>query len=301
LLNQRAKAHTGSNPALGAFIFMKFKQLGKTKEKIPVIGLGTWEIEDTAEQVKALKTGLKMGARFIDTAEYYNTEHIVAKAIQNETDVFIATKVTPSHFSYDNIIKACDASLKKLGVKTIDLYQLHWPNPSISIKETMRAMEHLVEVGKIRYIGISNFSLKRTKEAQEALKNNEIVSNQVIYNPFAREIEKDLIPFCEKEKITVIAYSPLDRGSILKRNPEIMKVINDIADKHNKSSVQVTLNWLCSRKSVVAIPKASTVAHTKDNVESVEWTLKEDEIKRIDNASSGFSYPNWGKTILNEL
>jgi diketogulonate reductase-like aldo/keto reductase len=123
----------------------------------------------------------------------------------------------------------------------------------------------------------------------------------VLYNPFSREIEKDLMPFCEKEKITVIAYSPLDRGNILKRNPEIMKVINEIAEKHGKTPAQVTLNWLCSRKSVVAIPKASTVAHTKDNVKSVDWTLKEDEIKMIDNASSGFSYPNWGKTILSKL
>jgi len=282
-------------------VVVKFKQLGKTKEKIPAIGMGTWEIEDTAEVVRSLLAGLKLGARFIDTAELYGTEPVVAKVLQKDDDVFIATKVLPSHFSYNNVIKACDASLKKLGVKQIDLYQLHWPNPLIPIEETMKAMEHLVEAGKIRYIGVSNFSVKRMKKAQDVLKKNEIVSNQVIYNPFAREIEKDIIPFCDKEKITTIAYRPLDRGKIFERKPEIMKAIEEIAEKYGKTSAQVTLNWLCTRNSVVAIPKASTVAHAKENVTSLDFTLKKEDIKKIDDASSGFSYPSWGKTILSKL
>lgn len=280
---------------------MKFKQLGKTREKIPAIGMGTWMIEDKAEQVKALKVGLKLGARFIDTAELYGTEPIVAKVLKNEKDVFIATKVMPTHFNYNSVIKACDASLKRLGIKTIDLYQLYWPNPLISIKETMRAMEQLVEDGKIRYIGVSNFSVKRTTEAQEALKKNEIVSNQLLYNPFAREIEQDLILFCEKEKITVIAYSPFGHGNLFRRNPEIVKAISEIAKKQKKTAAQITLNWLCTRKSVVAIPKASTVVHTKDNVRSLDFTLSKEEIKKIDDSSSGFSYPSWDRTILSKL
>lgn len=280
---------------------MKFKTLGKTKEKIPVIGLGTWEIEDTAEQVRALRVGIKLGARFIDTAELYGTEPVVAKAIKGEKDVFIATKVTPTHFRYSDVIKACERSLQKLGIKQIDLYQLHWPNPLISIGETMKAMELLVENGKIRYIGVSNFSVKRMREAQDTLKRNEIVSNQVIYNPLAREIEEDILPFCEKEKITVIAYSPLDRGNILRRNVEITRIVNEIAKLHRKTSSQVTLNWLCTKKAVVAIPKASTVTHTKEDVTSVGFALSKKEIERIDNANSGFSYPSWAKTILKKL
>lgn len=280
---------------------MKFKQLGKTKEKIPAIGMGTWEIEDTAEVVRSLLAGLKLGARFIDTAEMYATEPVVAKVLEKDDDVFVATKILPSHFSYNNVIKACDSSLKKLGIKQIDLYQLHWPNPLIPIQETMKAMEHLVEVGKIRYIGVSNFNVKKMKQAQEVLKNNEIVSNQVLYSPLEREIEKEIIPFCEKEKITVIAYSPLHRGKILQRKPEIMKVIEEIAEKYGKTSIQITLNWLCTRESVVAIPKASTVAHAKENVTSLDFTLKKEDIKKIDDASSGFSYPSWGKTILSKL
>jgi len=282
-------------------VSMKFKQLGRTKEKIPSIGLGTWEIEDTAEQVRALETGVRMGARFIDTAELYGTEPIVAKVLKKNGEIFLATKVTPSHFGYDNVIKACDASLRRLGVKQINLYQLHWPNPLVSISETMRAMEKLVEDGKIRYIGVSNFSVKRLKDAQDSLKKNEIVSNQVLYNPNAREIEKDLIPFCEKEKITIIAYSPLDRGNILSRNPEIMTVIGEVAEKYGKTKAQVTLNWICSRKQVVAIPKASTVDHTKENVTSLDWVLKKEDIERIDAAKSGFAIDNWGKKILTRI
>ena len=280
---------------------MKFKQLGKTKEKIPVIGMGTWNISDTAEQIKALKAGLELGARFIDTAEMYGTEPVVAKAIQDEKNIFVATKVLPTHFSYNGVIKACERSLEKLGMKQIDLYQLHWPNPLVSLKETMKAMELLVEQGKIRYIGVSNFSVKRMKEAQDALKKNEIVSNQVLYNPFDRQVENDILPFCEKEKITVIAYSPFVHGNLFDRNPEIKKTIDQIAERHGKTPAQVTLNWLCSRKPVVAIPKTTSSKHMKENVTSVDFTLGKEEIERIDSASSGFSIPNWGKTILSKL
>jgi diketogulonate reductase-like aldo/keto reductase len=280
---------------------MKFKQLGGTKEKIPVIGMGTWEIKDSSEVVRSLLAGLEMGARFIDTAELYGTEPIVAKVLKKDGDVFVATKALPNHFTYNGIIKACENSLKRLGIKTIDLYQLHWPNPLIPISETMKAMEQLVKDGKIRYIGVSNFSVKKTKQAQEALKKNEIVSNQVIYNPFAREIEKDLIPFCEKEKITVIAYSPFDHGNLFRRKPEIIRAISEIAEKHKKTVAQVTLNWLCTRNAVVAIPKASTVSRTKENVGSFDFTLSKKEIKKIDDSSSGFSFPSWAKTILTKL
>jgi len=280
---------------------MKFKVLGKTKERIPVIGMGTWEIEDSAKVVGSLLAGLKKGARFIDTAELYGTEPVVGKVLKKDDDFFLATKVTPSHFGYNNIIKACDSSLEKLGVKQIDLYQLHWPNPLVSIKETMRAMERLVEDGKIRYIGVSNFNVRRMKEAQDALKKNEIVSNQLLYNPLERDIENEILPFCEKEKITVIAYSPLARGKILNRKPEIIKVIDELAGKYGKTPVQVTLNWVCSKRQVVAIPKSSTVAHTEENVGAADFTMKKEDIKRIDDASSGFPYPNWGKTILSKL
>ena len=197
--------------------------LGRTRERIPVIGMGTWAMgnntgEKHQEEVEALEKGIELGMRFIDTAEAYGggrSETLVGRAIREVRDqVFLATKVSPEHFGYDDVMRSCEASIERLGVKYIDLYQLHWPNPRIPIQETMRAMDDLVSQGKVRYIGVSNFSVEQTAEAQESLPRSEIVSNQVRYSPSSREIESELLPFCEKEKITVIAYSPLDRGDI---------------------------------------------------------------------------------------
>lgn len=277
---------------------MKFKQLGKTKEKIPAIGLGTWELDNTKDDVVALKLGLKMGAKFIDTAEMYGTEETVGDAIKNE-EVFVATKVLPSHFKYNDVIKACEISLKKLGIKTIDLYQLHWPSLTVPIEETMKAMETLVEQGKIRYIGVSNFNVKRTIAAQEALKKNEIVANQVEYSPLERGIEKNIVPFCQKEKITVIAYSPFGHGSLFHKNAEIKKILEQIAKKYNKTLAQVTLNWLISKEDVVAIPKAAGIEHIKENVKAADFELKKEDMKMIDEASSGFPFPSWRNVLEN--
>lgn len=278
---------------------MKFKILGKTKEKIPAIGMGTWKLPNTSESMKALRIGMKAGIKFIDTAEIYGTEETVGEAIRNE-EVFLATKVSPQHFRYNDVIKACDNSLKRLGVKTIDLYQLHWPNPLVPISDTMKAMEELVKQGKIRYIGVSNFPVKKTIAAQEAMKKNEIVSNQVEYSPFVRDIENDILPFCQKEKITVIAYSPFNRGHLFERNPEIKKVLEKIGIKYGKTVAQVTLNWLVSKDSVVAIPKAADGNHVRENAAAADFNLKKEDIEIINNATSGFPFPSL-KSILQNI
>src|SRR3989304_10057603 len=169
---------------------LEFKELGKSAQKIPVLGLGTWRIGGFRrrilrvddEEVQALRSGLELGMRFIDTAEMYargHSEEVVAKAVKSEREnVFITTKVSPEHLSYDNVIKSCGASLGRLETNYIDLYQVHWPNPSIPIAETMKAMERLVAEGKIRCIGVSNFSVRQTREAQEALSKSDLASNQ---------------------------------------------------------------------------------------------------------------------------
>lgn len=188
---------------------MEYRELGKTGERISCVGMGTWKLGYNPDaEIAALREGISLGINFIDTAKMYHSEGAVGMAIKGE-DVFIATKVSPDHFAYDDVIKACNRSLKELGIKAIDLYQLHWPNPNIPIKETMRAMEHLAKLGKIRHIGVSNFSVEEMIEAQDALKSEEIVSNQVEYSPFVREIVDHLGDFCREEKITMIAYSPL--------------------------------------------------------------------------------------------
>ena len=156
------------------------KFLGKTGVKISEIGLGTWKYQSNSEP---LRVGISQGATHIDTAEMYGTEEIVGEAIEGlRNDVFLATKVSPSHLHYDDVLRAAEGSLKRLGVKTIDLYQIHWPNSRVPIKETMHAMEELVKQDKIRFIGVSNFSVREMKEAQEAMASQEIVSNLVEYN-----------------------------------------------------------------------------------------------------------------------
>ena len=137
---------------------VELKGLNGTKEKVSEIGIGTWKMGANPEKEKeAIKVAIANGMRFVDTAEMYATEWIVANGIKNQKKIFVATKVSPSHFSYDDVIHACDESLRNLDVKQIDLYQLHWPNHSIPIKETMSAMEHLVDTGKIRHIGVMQF------------------------------------------------------------------------------------------------------------------------------------------------
>ena len=252
---------------------MDFIELGKTGEKIPALGMGTWKIGvEPQKSLEALETGVSLGMKFIDTAEMYGTEGIVGKAIKG-SNVFVATKVSPHHFRHDDVIKACDASLERLGVEQIDLYQLHWPNKSVPITETMRAMEELVKSGKIRHIGVSNFSIEELRDAQLCMKSNRIVSNQIEYNILAREAENGMLEFCRKEGITVIAYSPLAEGAIYKKKyAKVLSLLESIGKRHEKTPTQVALNFLLS-SGVAAIPKASSKEHVTENAGAVGWRL----------------------------
>jgi diketogulonate reductase-like aldo/keto reductase len=273
-------------------IKIEYKELGKTGEKIPALGLGTWGIggfsypdySNDELAIEIIRFAVEIGMNFIDTAEMYgagHSEELVGEAIKGIREkVFIATKVLPTNFRYEDVIKACERSLRRLKTSYIDLYQLHWPNPSIPIKETMRAMERLANEGKIRYIGISNFSVEETIEAMNALSKYEIVSNQVEYSLLVRDIEKDLLDFCRKNKITVIAYSPLARGELLKG--KYYEFLSKIGKKYNKTAAQVALNWLIIKENVVAIPKAFSKAKIVENMGAYGWKLSDEDLKTID-------------------
>ncbi|HZW55441.1 MAG TPA: aldo/keto reductase [Nitrososphaerales archaeon] len=261
---------------------MQRKELGKTGIDIPEIGLGTWQYKDGEAP---LRLGISLGAAFIDTAEMYGTEDIVGKSIAGKRDqVFVATKVSPHHLHFDDVIRAANASLKRLNIKTIDLYQVHWPNPEIPIKETMRAMETLVKEGKVRYIGVSNFSVEEMKEAQSNLSSQEIASNQARYSLDDREIESEVLPYCEAEKITVIAYSPLARGRLLSSRGRAADLLDKIAGRHGKTRSQVSLNWLLAKDKVVVIPKSDRSEHVRENCGASDWKLSKDDIRQIDEA-----------------
>lgn len=259
---------------------MEHKTLGKTGIRISEIGLGTWKIPNNSKEgMDAIAYGIDNGIDFIDTAEMYGNEELVGRAIRGR-EVFLATKVSPSHFRYDDVIKACENSIKHLGVKAIDLYQLHWPNNRVPISETMKAMEKLQEDGKIQCIGVSNFTVDELVEAQSALSHNEIVSDQVEYSISVREPEDSLVEFCSKEGITLIAYSPLARGSIV-NNPELGGRLAEVGKRYGKTPAQVALNYLLCSKSVVPIPKAIKKEHIAEDLEASGWRLSDKDFNTL--------------------
>ena len=223
---------------------MRYKELGKDHIKIPVIGQGCMgiggyfskDLREDDRQVRALRFGIELGMTLIDTAEVYgngHSEELVGKAIQGMRDkVFVATKFSPEHNSYDDVLSSAEGSLRRLKTDYIDLYQIHWPNPNIPIDETMKAMDKLLRDGKIRYVGVSNFSIRELKEAEAAFSGSAIASVQTEYNLFDRSIEDDILPYCQKKNIITIAYSPLDQGKICSGS-EKTKVFEKIAEKYS--------------------------------------------------------------------
>ena len=216
----------------------------------------------------------------IDTAEMYgngNAEKLVGQAVKGMRDeTFIVTKVSPEHFGYDDVLSSCEASIRRLGVEHIDLYLLHWPSYKVPIEETMKAMEELVSRGKIRYIGVSNFSVAQTSKAREALPRSEIVCNEVRYSLTHRAVEAELLPFCERERLTVVAYSPLDTGKIPSR-----KVPKPLLDKYGMTPAQLMLNWVTYREAVVAIPKAASVEHVEEDAAAVSTRISADDYQTL--------------------
>ena len=265
---------------------MEYRELGRTGEMIPEVGLGTWKYRGGPEP---LRRGIELGANLIDTAEMYRNEDAVGTAIRGIRDrVFIATKVLGSNLRYDQVLRAADKSLKLLGSDVIDLYQIHWPSHSVPIAETMRAMEELVDRGMVRHIGVSNFSVAQMQDAQAAMSRYAIASNQVLYNLKRRGIERDLIPYCEEQGITVMAYTPLADGSLAVR-PRVRagrnwEALEGVAREAGKTPAQVALNWCLTRSPVVVIPKTNSVARTEENCGASGWRLTPDQVQRLEAA-----------------
>ena len=217
------------------------------------------------------------------SAESYGTEEIVREAVLGiREQVFLATKISPQHFQARDIHRAVKACLRRLGVATIDLLQLHEPNPEIPITETMGAMTELVDAGLVRFVGVSNFSVERLKEAQRALGKYPIVSNQVRYNLIDRTIEKGLLQYCQSNGITVIAYSPLARGLDRIRDCDKKGVLEGLERNTGKSLAQIAINWCVCKEGVIAIPKGNTVEHLLENIAASDWRLSEEQMALLD-------------------
>jgi diketogulonate reductase-like aldo/keto reductase len=277
---------------------MDYREFGRAKVKVSAIGMGTYYDaswiaasrlssyrQGREDKIAALRSGIELGIDLIDTAEIYETEPLVAEAIKGyrRDTLFIATKVWPMHLKYDQVLKAAQRSLERLQCSYIDLYQIHWPNSSVPIKETMRAMEKLVDDGKVRYIGVSNFSLSQTKEAEEALSKYELVSNQVEYSLKVREIEADLLPYCDKNGIIILAYRPLAHGALANPSGKLKAVIDEISQKDGgKTPAQIALNWLLNKSRMVfPIPRASRPQRVAENAGAVGWSLDSDDMAKL--------------------
>jgi len=259
---------------------MHVKELGRTGVFIPEVGMGTWDYRGGAD---ALRRGFEAGATFVDTAESYGTDEIVGEALRGWRDrVFLATKVSPRNFRRADLLRSVDSSLRRLGVDRIDLLQLHQPNPAVPIEETMDALEDVADAGKVRFIGVSNFSVAQLQEGQKALRRHTIVSNQVRYNLIDRTIEKDLLPYCRGKDITVMAYSPLGRGLDRIRDCDPEGVLDKLSATTGKSVAQIAINWCVCKEGVVTIPKGNSVEHILDNCAASGWRLTAEHMSLLD-------------------
>ncbi|AHC50653.1 aldo/keto reductase [Sulfolobus acidocaldarius SUSAZ] len=257
-------------------------------KKISSIGLGTWKMGgdywtpghgNDNLYIEAIKYAINKGINLIDTAEMYgggHTEEIVGKAVADfdRESLFITTKVWPNHLKYDDTIKSALASLKRLNTKYIDLYLIHWPNPDVKVEETISAMEKLIDMGVVRCIGVSNFDVKLLDQAIHSTKKYEIVANQIQYSIYRLTPERDVIPFAEKNKVTIIAYSPLGQGSISSESR-----LKDIALKYGKTQAQVALAYLKRRS--IPIPKAVQKTHIDEIADVMKFDLRDEDYNEI--------------------
>ncbi|MFW9879143.1 MAG: aldo/keto reductase [Candidatus Thorarchaeota archaeon] len=269
---------------------MRYVELGNTGEKIPVLGQGTHGIYPYKSKEfyeiwkQSLKKGIELGMTHIDTAEKYGdgfSEKIVGEIIKeyNRDDLFITTKLLPIHKTEDKMIKAVNKSLNRLGLKYVDLYLIHWLEPYSSIKQIIEVLEKLIDLGKTRYIGVSNFSLEQFIQAQQELKKYELVTNQIKINIINHIHIQECLPYYQDNGITLTAYSPFGGDGLGGIPEDVYEKLSILAKKYNATIYQIALAWLINHDDLITIPKAMNIAHIKENAASAEIKLEFEEIK----------------------
>jgi diketogulonate reductase-like aldo/keto reductase len=252
--------------------------------KVPALGMGTWMMGDSrfsrAAELAALREGIDLGLTLIDTAEMYGngrSEQLVGEAIAGRrSDVFLVSKVLPSNASRRGTVAACEQSLKNLNTDCIDLYLLHWRG-SVPFAETLEAFARLQRAGKIKHYGVSNLDLADMRECWHAAGGNAIVTNQVLYNLSRRGMEFDLLPWLREQKITTMAYSPLEQARLLD-NADLKAV----AKRAGISPAQLALAWLLRSDDVIVIPKGGSAMHVRDNAGARDVVLSADVEAELD-------------------
>ncbi|PWS38234.1 oxidoreductase [Falsiroseomonas bella] len=252
---------------------------------VPALGQGTWHMgergSDRRREADALRLGLDLGLTLIDTAEMYaegGAEEVVAEAIAGRRDqAFLVSKVYPHNASRTKLPRALDASLRRLRVETLDLYLLHWRG-SVPLAETVEAMERAKADGKILRWGVSNLDVDELEELGPALKD--CATDQVLWNLEARGVEFDLLPFCAKHRMPVMAYSPVGQGGALLRH----RALAEIAERHGATPAQVALAFVLAKPGVIAIPKAADPQHLRDNAKARDLKLTQQDFRGLDAA-----------------
>jgi diketogulonate reductase-like aldo/keto reductase len=253
---------------------------------IPALGLGTWRMGEAgsrgADIVNALRLGIDLGMTLIDTAEMYGeggAEEVVGKAIAGQRPgVFLVSKVYPHNATRQGVIAACERSLRRLGTDYLDLYLLHWIG-DVPFQETLAGFDDLQRAGKIRQHGVSNFDTEDMAAWAKLPGGKSAATDQVIYNLSRRGIEWELLPWCRKHHIPVMAYSPVDQGSLLGK-----RGLKQIAARRGVTPAQVALAWLLHQEGVVAIPKAARPEHVRENRAALDLELTAEELSELDRA-----------------
>lgn len=260
------------------------KTLAIGSSRMPRLGQGTWNVGDSAStrasEIATLRRGIELGMTLIDTAEMYGSgrsESLVGEAIAPLRDrVQLVSKVLPPNASIDGTIRACEATLKRLKVESIDLYLLHWRG-RYPLRDTVEAFGRLLQQGKIRAWGVSNFDVDDMEELFAIPTGNACAVNQILYNPENRGTEFDLFPWCNRHRVTIMAYSPLGQsGSLLSS-----AALRGVARKHQVSPAQAALAW-CLRQPVLAIPKTGTVQHVEENASAESLELDAEDMATVD-------------------
>lgn len=264
----------------------------KSGFEMPVFGLGTWMMggdkvynpkNDDKADIKAIKSAIDKGITHIDTAQNYavgHAEKLVAKAVKgyDRSKLFIVTKLHNENLAYDDVLSTFEESLKRLDTGYVDLLLIHAPNLEIPLKETISAMDKLVKDGLVKYIGVSNFAVKRLKEAQR-LSKNPIVTNQVHYNLIYREPEKTgLLKYCQENDILLTAWRPVQKGILTQKGTPI---VDEMCQKYQKTPAQIAINWLISQPNVVTLSKMSDQKHLEENLGAIGWNMKKEDIERL--------------------
>jgi len=259
-------------------------------ERVPVLGQGTWQMGESKRgrdsEVAALRLGIELGMTLIDTAEMYGdggAERVVADAIEGQRErVFVVTKAYPHNASRSRLPKACERSLERLRIDTIDLYLLHWREKTPPLEETVETFEKLRSAGKIKRWGVSNFAVDDMQELFSIDDGRNCAANQVLYNLENREIEFDLLPLITDHRspftCSVMAYSPVGHGRGLLENATLKK----IAKRHDATAAQIALAWVLRQPDVITIPKASNEKHVRDNARSVDLNLTKEDLADLD-------------------